>query len=109
MSLVVFLELLNAANVRCRSLTRAITQWTVDSHSRALLRPHDFRLAHIACELEAITLGLVIAAHRSDIEPLVSFDEIERSIAARATAKAKFEKRVVATAALGCVSSDLTR
>jgi hypothetical protein len=72
------------------------------------LRFDNLSLAHIAREFEPIPLGIVVATHRCDIEPLVSFDEIDRPIASRATAETELKKGVVLIA-LSCIFHNLTR
>jgi hypothetical protein len=71
------------------------------------LRPNDLSLAHIVRDFRPVALGVIVAADGSDIEPLMSLDKINRTIAARATAETQFKKSVglvTLSAVLDCVA-----
>src|SRR5665647_3199947 len=54
----------------------------------------DLRLGHLTRNLEAIALGVVVAAHGREVEPLVRLDEIDVDVATYAIHKAEVVERV---------------
>ena len=67
------------------------------------LRRRDLDARHLVRNLHAVALGVGVAAHRREIEPLVRLDEIKFHIPAYAIHKAELEKSIWRRAVVGAL------